>query len=347
MRYRRLGGGGLVVSELCLGTNTFGGSGPVWSSLGALDQRQANAVIGAAVEAGINFLDTADIYGGGESEERIGRALRELALARTDVVIATKAGGRMGTSPNSIGLSRGHLLAAVDASLRRLGTDYIDVYLLHFPDPATPLAETLRTLDDLVRAGKIRYLGCSNYRAWEVMKAVGISQREGLERFEILETHWSAATREVEREIVPMAIDCGLGILVWGPLLGGLLTGKFSRDGAGTASGRTGGKVPPSIDPAKVFDTVDALTRVARRLSCTVPQVALAWLLHKPVVTSVLFGARDAKQVADNVGAAGIRLSEQDLAELDAVAAPPPQHDGVTQVRAAMNERLALVNSTM
>ena len=343
MRYRRLGRAGLVVSELCLGTNTFGGRGPMWSAIGALDQPQANAVMKAAVEAGINLIDTADIYGGGESERRIGQALRDLNIPRSDVVIITKTAGRMEPGPNGMGLSRGHVLTAVEASLRRLGTDYIDLYLLHFPDPATPLEETLRALDDLVRAGKVRYIGCSNFRAWQAMKAIGISEREGLARFEILEMHWSAATRDVEREIVPMVTDCGVGILVWGPLLGGLLTGKFGRDGSGAGVGRTGGKVPPTIDRGRLFDTIDVLTEVARRREATVPQVALAWLLHKPAVTSVLFGARDARQVGDNIGAIDVRLSTDDLAALDAVAAPAPHHDGVTQVAPAMAERLAYV----
>ena len=343
MRYRTVGRTGLVVSELCLGTNTFGGSGPLWSSIGALDQQQANGVMKAARDAGINFIDTADVYGGGESEQRIGLAMRELCIARSDLVIATKTGGRIGAGPNGIGLSRIHILESVEGSLRRLGTDYIDVYLLHFPDPATPLEETLRALDDLVHAGKVRYIGCSNYRAWEAMKGVGISEREHLARFELLEMHWSVATREAEREIVPMVADCKMGLMVWGPLLGGLLTGKFSRDGSGAGTGRTGGSVPPAIDRTKLFDTVDVLTAVARRHDVKVPQIALAWLLHKPVVTSVLFGARDRRQVSDNIGATDVRLTAEDLAELDAVAALAPNYDGVAQAAAAMTERLSYV----
>jgi aryl-alcohol dehydrogenase-like predicted oxidoreductase len=343
MRYRRLGRTGLIVSELCLGTNTFGGSGPVWSAIGALDQSQANAVMKAALEAGINFIDTADMYAGGESEQRIGKAMRDLGVARSEVVIMTKTGGRTGAGPNAMGLSRVHVLAAVEDSLQRLGTDHLDIYLLHFPDPATRLEETLRALDDLVRAGKVRYIGVSNYRAWEAMKGIGISEREGLARFEVLETHWSVATREAERELVPMVIDCGMGLLVWGPLLGGLLTGKFARDGTGAGTGRTGGKVPPTIDRSKLFDTIDVLTAVARRHGVKVPQVALAWLLHKPAVSSVLFGVREASHVADNIGAINVRLTAEDLAVLDAVAAPAPVHDGVTQVGMSMADRLPFV----
>jgi aryl-alcohol dehydrogenase-like predicted oxidoreductase len=343
MRYRRLGRAGLVVSELCLGTNTFGGTGPLWSALGALDQRQVNAVLKSALEAGINFIDTADVYGNGESEQRIGHALRDLGVARSDVAITTKAGGRIGTGPNAVGLSRAHLLDAIDGSLRRLQTDYVDVYLLHFPDPATPIEETLRALDDLVRAGKVRYLGCSNFRAWQAMKAVGICERESLARFEIVETHWSVATRDAEREIVPMALDCRMGVLVWGALLGGMLTGKYRRDGSGPEIGRSGGKVPPTIDRSKLFDVVEGVRAVAERCNATSAEVALAWLLSKPGVTSVLFGARNPAQVAENVGAGNVRLSAQDLAALNLVAAPVPQHDGVTQVAAAMSERLPYV----
>jgi aryl-alcohol dehydrogenase-like predicted oxidoreductase len=342
MRYRRLGSTGLIVSELCLGTNTFGGTGPMWSAIGALDQQQSNAVMKAALEAGINFIDTADLYGGGASEKQIGQAFRDLGLARSEIVIATKTGGRMGTGPNAIGLSRAHILNAVEDSLRRLGTDYIDVYMLHFPDPATPLEETIRVLDDLVHDGKVRYVGCSNYRAWLAMKAIGISEREGLARFDVIETHWSVASRDAEREIVPMATDCGMGILVWGALLGGLLTGKFGRDGAGAGTGRTRGRVPAAVDRTKLFDTVDVLTAVARRHEVKVSQIALAWLLHKPAVTSVLFGARDAGQVADNLGASDVRLTAEDLAALDAVAVPAPQHDGVSDIR-AMAERVPYV----
>lgn len=339
MRYRKLGRSGLVVSELCLGTNTFGGTGPLWSNLGALDQSATNAVMKTALEAGVNFIDTADVYGAGESEKRVAQALLDLGIARADVVIATKVGGRMSPGTNAIGLSRSHILDAAHQSLRRLGTDYIDLYLLHVPDPATPLEETVRALDDLVSSGKVRYVGCSNFHAWQVTKAIGISERYALARFDALETHWSAATREAERELVPMSIDCNLGILVWGPLLGGLLTGKFKRNDSGAGGGRTAGKVPPTIDRTKLFDVVEILEGLARRLEVTVSQVALAWLLHKPAVTSVLFGARNQQQVADNLGAVNVRLSPQDIEAIDSAAALPPLHDGVTQVAQGMAER--------
>jgi aryl-alcohol dehydrogenase-like predicted oxidoreductase len=341
MRYRKLGRTGLIVSEVCLGTNTFGGSGPMWSKLGALDQRSATAIVSAAHATGINFIDTADRYGDGESEQHVGQALRDLNIPRSSVVIATKAGGRMGASPNDAGLSRAHLWAAVDASLERLQSDYIDVYMLHFPDPATPLEETLHTLDDLVRAGKIRYIGCSNFPAWQIMKGIGIAEREHISRFEVLQTHWSVATRDVEREILPMAVDARVGIMVWGPLLGGLLTGKFNRAGTSGASGRTGGTVPHGVDPDKLWATVDVVTTIARSLEVPAARVALSWLLHKPAVTSVLFGARTPQQVSENVGAVDVKLSTEDLARLDAVSALTPLYDGVTQTAAAMADRMA------
>jgi aryl-alcohol dehydrogenase-like predicted oxidoreductase len=343
MRYRKLGKTGLVVSELCLGTNTFGGSGPVWENLGGLKADQATAIVKAAHEAGINFYDTADIYGMGESEQHLGHAIRALNIPRSEVVIATKVGMRMRPGVNNNGLSRAHLTDALDASLKRLGTDYVDIYMIHYPDPATPMEETFRFMDDMVRAGKIRYVGGSNYRAWEAMKAVGISERYGYPRLEIMEVHWSLVTREAERELVPMAVDTGMGMLAWGSLLGGLLTGKFTRDSK-NAGGRTGGNVPPTIDRELVFKMVDALTVVAKRHNVKVSQVALAWILQKPQVTSGLFGARSPEQVADNVGATEVKLTPEDVKELEAVAPPIVVHDGTTQQAMVVADRRSYIS---
>jgi aryl-alcohol dehydrogenase-like predicted oxidoreductase len=322
MRYRRVGGTGLLVSELCLGTNTFGGGdSPMWRNLGGLDQAGADAIVARAVEAGINFIDTADMYAAGESEICVGQAIRNLGLNRDDVVIATKVGGRMGPGANSLGASRDHLTRAVETSLKRLQLDYLDIYMIHYFDPATPLEETLRTLDGLVKAGKVRHLGCSNFAAWQVMKALGISAREGLERFEVIEAQWSAATRGLEREIVPMAKDQGLGVMVWGALVGGLLSGKYTRDGGGAGEGRTGGQAPAVVDREQLFNVVDALRTVAERRGSTPAQVALAWLLHQPQTTSVLFGARKPEQVDDNVRAGEVSLDAEDMALIDAPGA--------------------------
>ena len=343
MRYRRLGRTGMLVSELCLGTNTFGGGdSAAWRTLGGLDQAASEAVMGKALEAGINFIDTADGYAAGESEQLIGQAVRNMKLDRGDLVIATKVGMRMGQGVNSMGHSRGHLMRSLDASLKRLQMDYVDVYMIHFFDPATPLEETMRTLNDMVRAGKVRHLGCSNYAAWQVMKANQVSAVEGLERFEVIEAQWSAATRATERDIAPMCLDQEIGIMVWGPMLGGLLSGKYTRDGGGAGEGRTGGKVAPVLDREQVFDVVEALKTVADRRGATVAQTALAWMIRQPAVTSVLFGARTPEQVADNVKAADVELDDDDIALINSKAEPVMDY-GPWTLRGSASARLPYV----
>jgi aryl-alcohol dehydrogenase-like predicted oxidoreductase len=343
MRYRRMGRTGLLVSELCLGTNTFGGGdSPMWRTLGGLDQPSSEAVMAKAFEAGINFIDTADGYAAGESEQRIGQGIRNLKMDRGDVVIATKVGMRTGQAINSMGGSRGHLMRSLDASLKRLQTDYVDVYMVHFFDPATPLEETIRTLDDMVRAGKVRHVGCSNYAAWQVMKALQVSAVEHLERFQVLEAQWSAATRGLESEIVPMCLDQEVGIMVWGPLLGGLLSGKYTREGGGAGEGRTGGKTAPVLNREQVFDVVDALRTVAERREATVSQVALAWVLKQKAVTSVLFGSRTPEQVADNVKAVDVVLDDDDMTLINGKAEPVMDY-GPWNVRGSATARLPYV----
>lgn len=339
MLYKRIGRTGLVVSRLCLGTNTFGGGdSPVWSRLGGLRQPDVDRIVGRAVDAGINFLDTADMYADGESEIAVGHAITNLEVQRADIVIATKVGGRMALGVNRLGASRAHIIPAVEASLKRLSTDYVDLLLIHYFDPATPVEETMRTLGELVRQGKVRHIGCSNFAAWQVMKANAVAEREGLERFEAIEFNWSAATRGAERELVPMARDQSIGTLIWGPLVGGLLSGKFGRDGTGAGEGRSGGAVPEVIDAEKLFDVVEAIAAVARELDSTAARVALAWLLAKDSVTSVLFGARDTGQVDDNVGAAALVLSPEQIARIEA-AAPPALDYGPWMVRGSSAAR--------
>ena len=343
MRYRRMGRTGMLVSELCLGTNTFGGGdNAMWRNIGGLDQPAADAIVAKALEGGINFIDTADGYAAGESEQLVGQALRNLKIARSDVVVATKVGTRMGPGANTLGASRGHLTRALDASLQRLNMDYVDLYMIHFFDPATPLEESLRTLDTLVKAGKVRHIGCSNFAAWQAMKGLNVSAREGLERFEVIESQWSAATRGLEREIVPMCLDQGMGVMVWGALVGGLLSGKFTRDGETTGVSRTGGKTPPVLNRDQVFDVVDALRTVAARREATVAQTALAWLLKQKAVTSVLFGARNPDQVADNVKATDVVLDDDDMALINA-AGDPVMDYGVWTVRGSATARLQYV----
>jgi aryl-alcohol dehydrogenase-like predicted oxidoreductase len=322
MDYRRLGRTGLLVSEMCLGTNTMGGGDlPGWKALGGLDQAASNAVIRAAVDAGINFLDTADVYAAGQSEQRVGQAIRDLGLARQDIVIATKTGGRMGPGANRIGSSRGYLFHAVDASLQRLQTDYIDLWMVHFFDPATPLEETLRALDDIARSGRVRYIGCSNYAAWQLMKALSVSERQNLLRFEAVEAQWSIATRDIERELVPLVQDQQVGLMIWGPLVGGLLSGKFTRDGKDGQSGRMAGRMPDVLDRNRVFDIIDAMRPIADGHGVSVAQVAIAWVLHQKGVSSVLAGATRPEQVTENAKAAALKLSAAELEALDKASA--------------------------
>jgi aryl-alcohol dehydrogenase-like predicted oxidoreductase len=327
MRYRKLGRSGLLVSELCLGTNMFGGADlEFWKGLGGLDQKSANAVVARATEGGVNFIDTADGYSNGQSESCLGQALKDLKLERSNIVICTKGGMPMGPGPNSAGASRVHLIHACEMSLKRLGTDYIDLYLLHFFDPVTPLEESLRALDDLVHAGKVRYAGCSNFAAWEVMKALGISEREGLARFQVVESNWSIATREIERDIVPLARAEGVGIMAWGALMGGVLTGKYKRDGSSDQPGHRGSRIPPPLDPNKVHDIVDAMRGIAQAHDVTPAEIALAFLLCEKAVASIIFGSTKPEQVAANLKASGLVLAEEEMKRLAEVSAPQSDH---------------------
>jgi aryl-alcohol dehydrogenase-like predicted oxidoreductase len=326
MRYRKLGRSGLLVSELCLGTNTFGGAdNRFWKNYGGLDQAAVNAVVAGAVAGGVNFIDTADGYSMGESETHVGQAIRDLKLDRDALVVCTKGGMSVTPGPNGGGASRAHMIHACENSLKRLGLDHVDLYMLHMFDPVTPLDETLRAMDDLVRAGKVRYLGCSNLYAWEVMKALGVSEREGLARFEVVESHWSIATREIERELVPMCRSEGVGVMAWGALMGGVLSGKYNRDGSSDQPGRFGGKLSPLLDAGKVHDIVDALREVANARGVTPADVALAFLLRDKAATSVIFGATRPEQVAANLKASELVLSDEEHARLDAVSALKPE----------------------
>ena len=270
MNYRVLADTGVFVSELCLGAMTFGGRGQMWEAIGGLDQKAADEIIGRALAAGVNFIDTANVYSTGESETLVGRALKG---RRHEVVLATKVRGRMGEGPNDVGLSRLHITDAVEASLTRLGTDYIDLYQIHRSDPLTSPEDTLRALDDLVRQGKVRYIGCSNLTAWQLMQALGISRAEGLERFKCTQSYYSLAGRELEKEMIPLLEDQGVGLLVWSPLAGGFLSGKFTRDQE-NADGRRASFDFPPIDREKAYDTVDVMrgdrrsARGERRAGC-------------------------------------------------------------------------------
>ncbi len=327
MRYRLLGRTGLYVSEICLGTMTYGGKGR-WEVVGRLGVEEAHAQIKAAFEAGVNFIDTANVYSEGESEKITGEALARLGLPREDLVIATKVRVRMGPTPNRVGLSRAHLLDEAHASLRRLGLDHIDLYQIHGVDQVTPLDETLRALEDLVRAGKVRYLGVSNHAAWQIMKALGISEHHGWSRFESVQAYYSIAGRELEREIIPVALDQSLSILVWSPLAGGLLSGKFAKDAAGPEGARRTTFDFPPVDRELAFRCVEAMRPIAQAHGVSVARVALAWALHRPGVTSVIVGAKNQAQLADNLAATQLQLSEAELAALDEVSKLPREYPG-------------------
>lgn len=327
MRYQRLGRTGLYVSELCLGTMTYGGKG-IWETIGKLD---LDAVVGQlrfAIDAGINFIDTADIYHEGESELLVGAALEKLGVARDTLVIATKVRGRSGPGPNQVGLSRGHILDAIDGSLRRMKLDYVDLYQIHGVDPVTPIEETLEALDDVVRAGKVRYIGFCNLPAYKAAKALAVSEHRGHARFVSAQMFYAIAARDIEREIVPLAIEEGLGILPWSPLAGGLLSGKFKDGEAGPQGARRSSFDFPMVDKARVWACVAAMRPIAAAHDVSVAQIALAWLLAKPAVTSVIIGARTDAQLADNVAATKVVLAADELAELDRVSALPIEYPG-------------------
>lgn len=316
MKYRLLADTGVFVSELCLGAMTFGGRGQFWEVIGGLEQSAVDALVHRALDAGINFIDTANVYSTGESETLLGTAL---AGRRQSVVLATKVRGRMAPGPNDVGLSRLHIMQSVDASLTRLGTDYIDLFQIHRPDALTNIEDTLRALDDLVRSGKVRYIGCSNLPAWQMMKALGLSRAQGLERFRCTQSFYSLAGRDLEREVIPCIRDQNLGLLVWSPLAGGFLSGKFTRDGVDAAGRRASFDFPP-IDKERAFAIVDVLRPIAQAHDASVSQIALAWLLAQPATTSVIIGARRLEQLEDNLKSVDVVLSADELARLDEVS---------------------------
>ena len=323
MKYRLLGRTGLLVSELCLGTMTFFGKG-FWEVVGKQGQELANEIVARSLDAGINFIDTANVYSFGESETMLGKALA--GRSRDEVIIATKVRSRMSDEVNNVGLSRHQIMRSVEASLKRLNTDYIDLYQIHGFDPVTPLDETLRALDDLVHQGKVRYIGASNLAAWQLMKALAYSEQHQLARFESLQAYYTIAGRDLERELVPLVQDQQVGVMVWSPLAGGLLTGKFDREGNGPEGTRRASFDFPPVNKERAFDCVDVMREVAEEQGVSVPQIALAWLLHQSAVTSVIIGAKRMEQLEDNLNAVTISLTADQLQRLDAVSQLPPEY---------------------
>jgi aryl-alcohol dehydrogenase-like predicted oxidoreductase len=327
MRYKTLGGTGLLVSEICLGTMTFGGRG-FWTAIGTLDQSVADGIVARALDAGVNFIDTADVYSEGISEEITGRAIVSSGRKRSDIVLATKAFGQTGPGPNDKSASRGHIMDAVKASLKRLGTDYIDLYQIHGFDRITPIEETVRALDDLVRQGHVRYVGVSNWTAWTIMKAIGIADKHGWARFSTLQAYYTIAGRDLEREIAPLLEAEKLGLMVWSPLAGGLLSGKYDRNGNGPEGSRRVSFDFPPVDKDRAFDCVDVMREIADERGVSVARIALAWVLHQRFVMSVIIGAKTIEQLDDNLAATQIKLTTEELAKLDKVSALPPEYPG-------------------
>ncbi|HZC16963.1 MAG TPA: aldo/keto reductase [Caulobacteraceae bacterium] len=329
MKYNQLGRTGLFVSEICLGAMTFGGTDAVrWAAIAGLGQDQVDAIVGRAIAAGVNFFDTADVYSFGASESLLGQAFKNLGTARKDVVIATKVFGEMGPGPNDRGASRGHIMDSVHGSLERLQTDHIDLYQIHGNDAVTPIDETLRALDDLTSQGLVRYIGVSNWAAWKIAKALGRSEAKGYARFETLQAYYSIAGRELERELIPMLTEEKLGLMVWSPLAGGLLSGKFGP-GANSPEGarRTSFDFPP-VDKDRAWSIVEAMREIGKAHEVSVARVALAWLLAKPAVMSIIIGAKTTEQLDDNLAAADLKLTSGEVEKLDQISAISSEYPG-------------------
>jgi aryl-alcohol dehydrogenase-like predicted oxidoreductase len=324
MKYKILGNTGLKVSTLCLGTMNYGGKG-FFGYMGNLDQNEVDHQIKTVTEAGVNFIDTANIYSEGLSEMMIGKSIKNLSINRDDLVLATKVRGSTGKGENDRGLSKKHIIQEVESSLKRLGTDYIDLYQIHTADPLTPIEETIRTLNDLVRSGKIRYFGASNITAWQLMKGLAYSQYNHLDRFASLQANYSLDVRDSEREIVPLLEDQKVGMMVWSPLSGGLLTGKYKRDG-NKQQGRLNNFPFPPFHEERAYDVLDVLAPMSVEKQVSISQLALAWLLHQPVVSSVIIGATKIHQLQDNLKSVDVVFTADELNMLNEVSKLPVEY---------------------
>ncbi|ANL32947.1 aldo/keto reductase [Rhizobium phaseoli] len=343
MRYNQLGNTGLFVSEICLGTMTFGEAqqGSMWGAIADVDQNAADRIVERSLAAGVNFIDTADVYSSGESERLLGQALKNLDVPRKDVVIATKVYGVMGDKPNDRGASRGHIMDSVEASLKRLQTDHIDLYQIHATDMVTPIEETLRAFDDLVSRGLVRYIGVSNWQAWRIAKALGLSERRGFARFETVQAYYSIAGRDLERDIVPMMQEEKLGLMVWSPLAGGLLSGKYGPGAPGNGEGRRASFDFPPVDRDRAWACVAVMREIAEKHGASVATVALAYILAKPFVTSVIIGAKRVEQLDQNLAAVRLKLDEDNMTSLDEVSALAPEYPGWMLARQGAGRRPA------
>ena len=325
MKYNLLGNTGLKVSEICLGTMTFGGKG-MFKAIGNLGQEPVDALIKRSVDAGINFIDTANVYSEGMSEELTGQAIHNLGLNRDELILATKVRGKMGDKPNDSGLTRKHILQQAEASLKRLKTDYIDLYQIHSYDPLTPLEETLGALNDLVRSGKVRYIGASNMAAWQLMNALNFSTFNHVAKFVSLQAYYTIAGRDLERELIPLLDHQKVGLMVWSPLAGGLLSGKYNRNEQNKEGGRRASFDFPPVNRDRAFDIIDVLQPMATAKNATVAQLALAWLLQQPAVTTVIIGANKMEQLDDNLKSVDVQFTPDELQQLDAVSKLPAEY---------------------
>lgn len=323
MHYNQLGNTGVLVSDICLGTMTFGGEGGIWPQIGTLQQDAVNELIKTAVDAGINFIDTANAYSFGLSETLLGQAIKSLGLPRRELIIATKLRARMGAGKNQIGIGRLQIMQELDDSLQRLQLDHIDLYQIHGFDALTPLEETMRGLEDVVRSGKVRYIGCSNLAAWQVMKANGIADKNGWGRFVSTQNYYSLAGRDLENDLVPMAQDQQMAILPWSPLAGGFLSGKYTRDNKPESDSRRLTFDFPPVNQERAYDIIEAMQPIAQAHNVSVAQIALAWVLAKPGVTSVIIGAKNTRQLLDNIAAGEVKLTGEQLSKLDDVSSHP------------------------
>ncbi|MEB2775199.1 aldo/keto reductase [Algoriphagus sp. D3-2-R+10] len=320
MKYNSIGNTGLLVSELCFGTMTFGGQQEdMWAKIGKLQQKEVNEMLGAVVESGINFIDTANVYSFGQSEELLGQGLLDLNVPRDEVVIATKLLAKMKDKPNSAGLSRYNIFNSVEASLKRLQMDYVDILYVHGVDPLISLEEIVRSLNDIVESGKVRYIAICNWPAWMVVKAQAIAHYSRWHKFMGLQYYYSAVSRDIEHELVPMAVDHDLAIFPWSPLAGGFLTGKFTRDGADADSRRATFDFPP-IDKGKAYDLVDVMGDLAKNYDASTAQVALAWVRQQQGITSTIIGAKTLEQLKSNIESTQLILTEDDLKKIDEVS---------------------------
>ncbi|MBS1530075.1 MAG: aldo/keto reductase [Bacteroidetes bacterium] len=328
MKYNVLGNTGVVVSELCLGTMTFGGEGGIWGNIGKVQQDEVNQLMKTAVDSGINFIDTANVYSYGLSEKLLGQSLKDTGISRSELVIATKVRGRMGEGKNYVGLSRLHIFQSIDESLQRLQMDHIDVLYVHGVDPKTPVEEIVRTLNDIVLTGKVRYVAVCNWPAWMVMKAVGIAEKHGWNKFIGLQYYYSLAGRDIEREVLPLAIDQNLAVMPWSPLAGGFLSGKYTRDNEKAGDSRRDVFDFPPVNKEKAYDIIDVINDIARQHNASAAQVALAWIRFQKGITSTIIGAKRVDQLLDNVKSTELILSENELNRISEISALPKEYPG-------------------